>query len=707
MSAFDTFVMVDWSSGNDTGPTPRADAVWSCVARGAVTSAPIYHRNRQEAEAWLTTFLAGEVQAGRRVLAGFDFPFGYPSGFAEVLTGKDDPLALWDWFAEHLDDAPKANNRFDLAGQINGRFPGTGPFWFNALKRDIEGLPRKGTARVGHGMSERRAAEDAAPGAFACWQMGGTGAVGGQVMTGIAMLSRLRAALPGTCRAWPFQALDAPVALVEVWPSLIADVVREAVAETKEIKDAAQVRLLARAMSGLAPDDLQKMLDDTPEAACQEGWIFGLGHEATLAASARAPLAPPKLENDCFALPSGVDWLPVDDALDLLRQNLRPVVRAETISTGDALGRVLAQDHLAARAHPPGANAAVDGYGFAHAATGAGPQNLPLVQGRAAAGAPHAGTVPEGSAIRILTGALLPDGVDTVVLEEDCASDGAHVAFDGPVRKGTNARAKGEDVGAGATALPQGRTLTPADLALLSALGVSKARVFSRLRVGVLSTGDEIAPPTPGAPPSVTFDANRPMLLGMAARMGYTPVDLGHVGDDRTALRARLDEAATQADVILTSGGASAGDEDHVSALLRQAGALQAWRIAIKPGRPLALGLWQGVPVFGLPGNPVAAFVCTLIFARPAFQALSGAELSAPQAVTVPAAFKKSKKPGRREYLRARLNDQGHAEVFPSEGSGRVSGLSWATGLVELPDGAMQIEPGTPVHFLPFGSFGL
>jgi molybdopterin molybdotransferase len=159
--------------------------------------------------------------------------------------------------------------------------------------------------------------------------------------------------------------------------------------------------------------------------------------------------------------------------------------------------------------------------------------------------------------------------------------------------------------------------------------------------------------------------------------------------------------------VILTSGGASAGDEDHVSRLLRDRGQLSSWRIAVKPGRPLALALWQGVPVFGLPGNPVAAFTCALVFARPALSLLSGAGWAVPQGFAVPAAFSKSKKAGRREYLRARLDADGRAEVFRSEGSGRISGLSWATGFVELPDAACGVTPGMPVRFLPYASFGV
>ena len=180
---------------------------------------------------------------------------------------------------------------------------------------------------------------------------------------------------------------------------------------------------------------------------------------------------------------------------------------------------------------------------------------------------------------------------------------------------------------------------------------------------------------------------------------------VGHVGDDRTALKERLDQAAGDVDVILTSGGASAGDEDHVSALLGEAGVRHDWRIALKPGRPLALGLWDGVPVFGLPGNPVAALVCTMIFARPALGLMGGEDWTSPQGFMVPAGFSKTKKPGRREYLRARMTPEGKVETFRSEGSGRISGLAWADGLVELEDGARTINPGDPVRYIPYTSF--
>ena len=521
---------------------------------------------------------------------------------------------------------------------------------------------------------------------------------GGPVLLGLAE----GAAAPAGALAWPgADWRGAALVAAPVEPAMLS--AEAAVAAGRGMAEAdAGLSLLAAALSRLDAEGRLSALLDAGRAP------LGAGQEVVLRAATPSGLVPPRLGDDCFAMPQGVDWIPVDTALARLRASLRPLTGVETVPVAAGLMRVLAADALARRSNPPAANAAVDGYGFAAAATGAGPQHLPLLAGRAAAGQPYAGAVPPGAALRILTGAILPEGVDTVVLEEDTATDGATVAFAGPLRRGANTRRAGEDVDAGAVALPAGRVLQPQDLALLTAVGIDRVAVHRRLRVAVLSTGDELTDAGEALEgPHRIPDSNRPMLLALAERWGHVPVDLGRAPDDPADIAARLDRGAREADVILTSGGASAGDEDHVSRLLRQAGRLSSWRIAIKPGRPLALALWQGVPVFGLPGNPVAAFVCALVFARPALSLMAGAGWTAPVALTVPAAFAKSKKDGRREYLRARLTPGGAAEVFRSEGSGRISGLSWAEGLVELPDEAAEIAPGVPVRFLPYAGFGV
>ncbi len=417
---------------------------------------------------------------------------------------------------------------------------------------------------------------------------------------------------------------------------------------------------------------------------------------------------PDRLPDDCFALPPGIDWTPVDEALDLLRQRLTCVTGTETVPLAAGSGRVLATPLTARRANPPHANSAIDGYAFAWSSlAGAATGDLTLIEGRAAAGHPFVGSVPEGAAIRILTGAEMPEGTDTIVLQEDAYASDGRVRFPAPRKAGANARNAGEDALAATEILPAGRVITPADLARAAAVGIADLPVRKRLRIAVLSTGDELI--QPGVDPAAPgiFDANRPMLSALAASQGFEVVDLGAMQDAGDAIAGALDRGAADADAILTSGGASSGDEDHLSRLLTGAGNLVTWRIAVKPGRPLALGFWNGVPVFGLPGNPVAAFVCFLIFARPALSAMAGAGWREPHAFSVPAAFEKSKKPGRREYLRARLNVEGAAEVFHSEGSGLIGGLSWSDGLVELPDGAMEVRPGDPVRYLPYASFGI
>ena len=703
MSLFDTILVADWSGGKRSGLKPKKDAIWLGLTRDGVAQEPVYCRSRLEAERRIVALIGEEEAAGRRLLCAFDFPFGYPKGFAQHVTGSDNPYAVWDWLETRITDAEDGtNNRFDVAETLNNLFEGEGPFWGKSHKNKWPALPYVKSGIRFDPVAEKRQCDAVSKASSSCFQLFFNPTVGSQQLMGLPMLNRLRR-LSGV-KVWPFDAVgDAPVVLAEIWPGLIERSVKETLAQEgpDAIRDRVQVRLLADALARLPAADLAAHMLDLPDAASEEAWILGAGISDAL--NAAASIAPP-LRNDCFALPQGVHWTPVDEALELLRIRLSPVTASEDVPLYSAQGRIAAREVTALRANPPLPNTAVDGYGFAGARV-EGVHRLPLVQGRAAAGdAP--GAVPAGSAIRVLTGAALPDGVDTVILQEDVALEDHHIVFRGPLKQGSNTRRAGEDVQAGDVIVPAGRAMTPADLALLAATGVARVAVCKPLRVGVLSTGDELAEAGAASVAGQIYDANRPMLLALLERLNHTPVDLGRVPDNRDALRKTLDAAAGQVDAILTSGGASAGDEDHVSALLEEAGAMAMWRIAMKPGRPLALGLWDGVPVFGLPGNPVAALVCTLVFARPALALLAGSDWVVPQGFTVPAAFAKRKKAGRREYLRARMRD-GRAEVFPSEGSGRISGLSWAEGLVELSETARDIKEGDPVRFIPFGSFGL
>ena len=408
---------------------------------------------------------------------------------------------------------------------------------------------------------------------------------------------------------------------------------------------------------------------------------------------------------DCYALPPGIAWTPVDRALAELRERLSAVTDHEEVSVGDACGRFLARSVQAVRDHPATTNSAIDGFAFAF--NGATSRSLIVAPGRAAAGEPYQGTVAAGTCVRILTGAAVPSGTDTVVFDEQVTRDGQLATFVSPASRGANTRQAGEDMQAGTEVARQAAELLPHDIALLIAAGIERVHVHRRLRVGVMSTGKELR--DIGAPIRMehVLDANRPMLLSLLDRWGFETLDLGRVDDDADDLRKRLDHGSARLDAILCSGGASAGDEDHVSAVLGREGALAFWRVAVKPGRPLLVARWNDCPVLGLPGNPVAAFVCALIFAKPALGLLAGGQWQEPRGFMVAAAFEKSKKAGRREYLRSRLNAHGAAETFRSEGSGLISGLSWSDGLVELDDDAHTVERGDLVRYLPYASFGL
>ena len=400
--------------------------------------------------------------------------------------------------------------------------------------------------------------------------------------------------------------------------------------------------------------------------------------------------------DDCFL--HDRDRLRHDEALTLLRDGLTAVVGTETLPLDETLGRVLAEDLEAPFDLPGHTNAAVDGYAFRHDDAARGP--LPVGQRIAAGALP--GPLTQGSAARIFTGAVLPDGADTVAMQEDCERRGDSVAVP-DLRRGANVRQRGEDLRHGAPALRSGRRLVPADIATAAAFGAETLVVRRRLRVALFSSGDELR--TSGTlSQGAVFDANRPMLRAWMRSLPVEIADGGILPDEPDAVERALREASTRADLIVTTGGASRGEEDHMLAALDALGERKAWQIAVKPGRPLMFGRIGEAAYLGLPGNPVAACVCFLLYARPTILALSGAVWEEPAGFALPTGFAATSKPDRREFLRASLRD-GRLEKFARDGSGLISSLRESDGLIEVPEDTMRIAPGDLLTFLPWSSF--
>jgi molybdopterin molybdotransferase len=410
-----------------------------------------------------------------------------------------------------------------------------------------------------------------------------------------------------------------------------------------------------------------------------------------------------QLSDDCFAF--GGALLTVEEALARIGERVSSVVETETAPLKAGRGRILARDIVATMNLPPHANSAVDGYALAHADLLPDRETVLPVSGRAAAGHPLDRRAGRGEAIRIFTGAPMPDGTDTVMMQEDCIVEDGRVRLKPGIRKGANRRRAGEDIEEGQIALAAGSRLRPPDLGLAAALGYNELPVFRALRVALLSTGDEVR--DPGAPlaPGAIYDANRFMLAALLCGLGCSVSDLGIRPDCEAELADTVAAAGAEHDLIVTSGGVSTGEEDHVKSAIERLGRLHFWRLAIKPGRPVALGQIGGVPLIGLPGNPVAVIVTFIVLARPLILKLAGAAPSAPRLFPVRAGFGYRKKPGRREYLRASLQRDGDSMVavkHARDGAGILSSIVQSDGLVILNEETSDLAVGTMVDFLPF-----
>jgi molybdopterin molybdotransferase len=419
-----------------------------------------------------------------------------------------------------------------------------------------------------------------------------------------------------------------------------------------------------------------------------------------------------QLSDDCFAFKGPL--LPVVEAERLIAERVKPVAGRETVALRDAPGRVLARDMVAAVNVPPFDNSAVDGYAVRGDDLDAERERTLAIVDRVAAGHAAGHAVNTGEAIRIFTGAPMPEGADTVFMQEDCRIESDRVVVPPGLQRGANRRLAGEDIRAGAVALRAGRRLTVQDIALAAALGLTKLDVYRRVRVALFSTGDEIVEPGSQLRGAALYDSNRYLLSGLLARFGAEVTDLGILSDEPQRLARAIAAAAADHDLVLTSGGVSTGEADYVRLAVESIGRIVFWRVAIKPGRPVAMGVipgaqtGEGAAFVGLPGNPVAVFVTFVRVVRPLLLRLSGALPEPLVAMPARATFSYRKRKGRREYVRVALRASADGTIeavkFAQDGAGILTSLTETDGLAELGEDVTKVEPGTTVGFLSYAS---
>jgi molybdopterin molybdotransferase len=412
-----------------------------------------------------------------------------------------------------------------------------------------------------------------------------------------------------------------------------------------------------------------------------------------------------QLSDDCFAF-SGPP-MPLEQMERLIAQRISPVAETETVPLAAARGRVVAADIVAPIDLPPFDNSAVDGYAVRHADLAASGDTKLKVAGRLQAGHDMTSTVGNGEAIRIFTGAPMPAGADTVFMQEDVRLEAGTVIAPSGLKLGANRRLAGEDLRKGAVALASGTVLDAAQIALAAALGLTALTVRRRLRVAIFSTGDEVVEPGQARRAAAIFDANRYLLAQLLGHMHALVTDLGIIADDPERLARALGDAGARHDLVLTSGGVSTGEADHVRGAVERVGKLVFWRVAIKPGRPVAMGVLPGGAAFaGLPGNPVAVFVTFVKVVRPLLLRLAGGRAQPLMPLPVRVGFAYQKKKGRREYVRVSLKRSADGEIeaakYPQDGAGVITSLTQSDGLLEFADDVTDITPGDRAGFLSY-----
>jgi molybdopterin molybdotransferase len=412
--------------------------------------------------------------------------------------------------------------------------------------------------------------------------------------------------------------------------------------------------------------------------------------------------------DDCFL--HDAERIRHDEAIALILARVACVADIESVRLMETSGRVAAEEVKAPRDVPGFSNAAVDGYAFAHSSLAEGQTRLKVV-GRAAAGDAVGLRLRPGEALRIFTGAAMPEGADTCIMQEDVEIEGADIIVPQGVKPFANRRKAGEDMRAGEVIVAPGVRLRPQEIGALAAAGVEQVRCFAPLKIGLVSTGDELVRPGEALAPAEVYDSNHFMLRALLQRTGADIEDFGIVGDERAAVDSTIAKAAQRCDLVFSTGGASRGEADHVIKAIQEKGVLHGWQLAVKPGRPLGIGQVGDTIFLALPGNPVAVFVTFVLYGLPVLARLQGMNWHAPRRYGVRAGFSfPRKKQGRREFWRGWIAETAQGprlQKFARDGSGLISGLRQATGLIEVPEEITQVREGDVLDFIPFTEFGI